>query len=282
TALTMRTSEVEVRFYQQAATALAARIPRCHFADVDVDTARFVLLLEDLSPARQGDQMAGCTVDEAAAALDELAMVHAPRWGDPGLRTLDWLDRRNETGLAFLEALYPGMFAGFAERYGDDLAEPVGRIGEAFFPHVGTYLRLEAPVRTIQHADFRVDNLLYGADDGTRIAVVDWQTVALGPGAADVAYFLGGSVEVDDRRANEKDLLRHYLDHLQALGADGYEFDELWEDYRRYAFAGLVMAVGAAMTVARTDRGDDMFLAMARRAAAHAEDLDALGLLVGA
>ena len=39
------------------------------------------------------------------------------------------------------------------------------------------------------------------------------------------------------------------------------------------------MAVGAAMMVARTDRGDDMFLAMARRHAAHVEDMDALSLL---
>lgn len=279
TALSMRTSEVEVRFYQQAAPRLPIRIPRCHHAEVDVDTARFVLMLEDVAPARQGDQVAGCTVDEAVVALDELAMLHAPRWGDPGLAGLDWLDRRNETGLGLLEAIYPALYAGFVERYEDDLAEPIASVGDAFFPQIGRYLRLEAPVRTFQHADYRVDNLLFGADAGTRVAVVDWQTVTLGPGAADVAYFLGGSIEVGDRRAHERALLHHYLDRLQAAGVAGYRFDQLWEDYRRYAFAGLVMAVGAAMMVERTSRGDDMFLAMARRAAAHAEDLESLELL---
>ena len=82
-----------------------------------------------------------------------------------------------------------------------------------------------------------------------------------------------------DRRAHERDLLHHYLGRLRAAGVDGYGFDQLWEEYRRYAFAGLVMAVGAAMMVERTARGDDMFLAMARRAAAHAEDLESLELL---
>ena len=35
------------------------------------------------------------------------------------------------------------------------------------------------------------------------------------------------------------------------------------------------MAVGASMLVERTERGDDMFMAMAHRHAAHAIDLDA-------
>ena len=41
------------------------------------------------------------------------------------------------------------------------------------------------------------------------------------------------------------------------------------------------MAVGASMLVVRTDRGDEMFLAMAHRHAAHALDLGADELLVG-
>ncbi len=44
-------------------------------------------------------------------------------------------------------------------------------------------------------------------------------------------------------------------------------------DYRRYAYAGYVMAVGASMLVERTARGDEMFLTMARRHAAQIEDL---------
>ncbi|MHB8438356.1 MAG: phosphotransferase, partial [Acidimicrobiales bacterium] len=278
TGVSMRTSEVEVRFYQQLAGVLPIRTPHCHHADVDPATARFVLLLEDVAPARQGDQVTGCTVDEAASALEEMAKLHAPRWGDPDLAGLEWLNRRNEEQLDLLESIYPLFFAGFVDRYGDGLAPPIADVGEEFFPHIGDYLRAVAPLRTVQHADFRVDNLLFGGADG-RVVVVDWQTVTLGPGAADLAYFLGGSLPVEIRRTHEADLVRHYLDQLVAGGVEGYGFDELWEDYRRYAYSGLVMAVGAAMMVERTGRGDAMFLAMAERAAAHAEDMESAKLL---
>ncbi len=52
-----------------------------------------------------------------------------------------------------------------------------------------------------------------------------------------------------------------------------------WDGYRRHAFGGIVMDVIAAMVVQRTERGDEMFTAMANRHAAHALDLDALDLL---
>src|ERR1019366_10567760 len=96
TALALRTSEVEVRFYQEVAGTVGVRTPRCYFADVDTASAAFALVLQDMAPARQGDQMAGCTVDEAALALDELARLHAPRWGDPALEHLAWLERRDD------------------------------------------------------------------------------------------------------------------------------------------------------------------------------------------
>ena len=53
----------------------------------------------------------------------------------------------------------------------------------------------------------------------------------------------------------------------------------MWEDYRRYAFGGLIMAVVASTLVRRTDRGDEMFITMADRHARQALDLDSLELL---
>src|SRR5579872_5585948 len=94
TGIAMRTSEVEVRFYQEVAATVGVRTPRCYHADVDPATAQFVLILEDMAPAEAGDQVAGCTVDQAALALVELAALHAPRWGDPRLDELEWLNRR--------------------------------------------------------------------------------------------------------------------------------------------------------------------------------------------
>jgi hypothetical protein len=279
TGISMRTAEVEVRFYQQIAPTLGASIARCYYADVDPATARFVLLLEDLDPREPGDQVAGCDVGQAAAALEEVAKIHAARWADPSLGALEWLNRRDETAAAALASVFPFLYQGFVERYGDRLAEPVVRVGDAFFPRMGDYFRERPEPRTVQHADYRVDNLLFGGPPDPTVAIVDWQTVTCGPGAADVSYFLGGSLPVEDRRRHEDDLLRHYHDVLCSSGVTGYAMEDLRLDYRRHAYAGLSMAVGAAMMVARTDRGDDMFLAMAHRHATHVEDLGSEALL---
>jgi aminoglycoside phosphotransferase (APT) family kinase protein len=172
------------------------------------------------------------------------------------------------------------LFAGFVERYGDALADPVLAVGERLMARIGAYLRPRPGPRTVQHADYRLDNLLFGTDEGgPPVAVVDWQTVTLGPAAADVSYFLGAGLVPEDRRAHEEELLREYHGRLGASGVEGYPWDQLHTDYRRYAYAGYIMAVGASMLVERTARGDEMFLAMARRHAAQIEDLGSEALL---
>jgi aminoglycoside phosphotransferase (APT) family kinase protein len=133
---------------------------------------------------------------------------------------------------------------------------------------------------TIVHGDYRLDNLLFGGRDGAvPVAVVDWQTVATGPAMSDVAYFIGAGLLPGDRRAHEEALVRDHLDRLRAAGVEGYGWDAGWEDYRRGTWSGLIMAVAASMLVERTERGDEMFLTMARRHARHALDLDAAALL---
>ena len=278
TALALRTSEVEVRFYQEVAPTVEVRTPRCYFADVDPATASFVLVLEDMAPAVQGDQMRGCSAEEAAAALAELARLHAPRWADPTLGELEWLGR--DSGGATVGELLPLLFDGFVARYGAELDDDVIAVGTYLFAHIGAYLAAGDGPRTVQHADYRLDNLLFGGDrHNPTVAVVDWQTVTLGPGASDVSYFLGAGLPTEARRAHEEALVREYHERLTAGGVDAYRWDDCFTDYRRHAYAGYIMAVGASMLVERTARGDEMFLTMARRHAAQVDDLDTAALL---
>ena len=106
------------------------------------------------------------------------------------------------------------------------------------------------------------------------MTVVDWQTVGRGPAASDVAYFLGASLRRADRREHERELLALYVDELGRRGVDGLDRDRFFDQYRRHSISGIVMAVVASMIVEVTERGDAMFLAMARRHAAHAIDVD--------
>jgi len=268
-----RTYEVEVGFYRDLAASLPVHAPRCYWAGYDPATTGYAVVLQDMSPARQGDQMAGCTIDEAALALDEAALLHGAKWGDPSLGSLTWLSSGLGTSPAaggFIQMLVPG----YLERYGDRLAPEVIDVIERYHEAISASSPYEGPT-TIVHNDFRNDNLLFG---GERVCVLDWQTVSSGPGLLDVSYFLGGSLLPDDRRKAEEDLVRAYHQRLTASGVE-LSWDDCWLQYRRHAFAGLTMAIIASSLVVRTDRGDDMFIAMGERAAFHAMEMDTEALL---
>ena len=281
TGVTLRTYEVEVSFYRDVARTVGMTIPACHAAEIDLATGEFVLVLEDLAPCVQGDQLAGCTVDQAALAMDELAKLHAPRWNDPALATVEWLNRNGtEQSQAFSEMFLPQLLPGFLERYADRLTAEEVRLAELLMQRIGRFIRDRPGPRAVQHGDYRLDNMLFGTPDGGHpLAVVDWQTVVWGPPAFDASYFLGAGLQVDDRRKAERDLLRRYHEGLRAGGVSDYPWDDVWLDYRRYAFGGFLMALGASMMVVQTERGDDMFMTMIRRHGTQIADLDAAELL---
>ena len=276
TGMAMRTYEVEVRYYQELAPHLPVRAPRCHHAEIDVETGDFVLLLEDLAPAVQGDQVAGCTIDQARLVLAEAARLHAPLWGSPALDDLDWAVRWSPESQDLMQAMLTMLWPNFVERYGADLDDDVVEMGGRFVARLRSYYEHRPEPHTVTHNDFRLDNLLFGtAEGGPPVAVVDWQTVGVGPALSDVSYFLGAGLSVEDRRAHEEELVRGYHEALVAAGVTGYDADRCWADYRAFAFAGFHMAVLASMIVERTDRGDAMFLAMAGRHGRLVLDLNA-------
>jgi hypothetical protein len=280
TGTTLRNYEREVRFYRDLRHTVDVRAPRCFHADWDPVGGGFVLVLEDLAPAVQGDQIAGCTVAQAHLALGELAALHAPRWGDAALDELEWLSRRTPGDAAQLQALYQMMWPGFVARYEARLAADELALGERLGALLVAWIERRDGPLTVTHGDYRLDNMMFGTDaGGYPLAVVDWQTPGQGPGAADLSYFLGAGLLVDERRRNERELVALYHAELTRRGVTGWSLASCWNDYRLYAFAGVVMAVVASMIVTQTERGDDMFMAMATRHLRHALDLDSVALL---
>lgn len=271
----IRTYEIEASFYARIAGGLDACVPACYFSAYEPENDHYVVLLQDLAPATPGDQLAGVTPDEAAAAIDEMAALHAAGWDDPALEALTWLNRHDADAVAFTAAMVAGLYDGFKERYASRLEPEVIGLIEDFLPSMGAYLAARDGSSTLMHGDFRADNLLFG---GPRAVVLDWQTCTYGPGPADLAYFLGSSLPVRVRRDHERALVQRYHSALTARGAE-LTWDDCWEAYRRYAFHGIVMAIGAAMLVERTDRGDEMFCTMTTRHAHHALDLGSAKLL---
>mgnify|MGYP006921747541 CR=1 FL=1 len=84
-AFTNGTYQNEWAFYHHLAHTLHIRTPQCHVARFDGSVPSFVLIMEDIAGARQGDQIEGLTLDQARLTIGQAVGLHAPRWGDPTL-----------------------------------------------------------------------------------------------------------------------------------------------------------------------------------------------------
>lgn len=271
TAIAQNTYLREVFFYRDIQRTVDIATPTVYFADVDPDTHDFVILMEDLAPGTQGDQIKGCSADEAALALEQLARLQGPRWGDAKLREYPLLNGITQN-TEQMQLLYKSLQGGFVERYGNRLGQDflpiVGRVGD----FLGRYNdRYQGGPLGLLHKDYRVDNMMFG---GPRpLTVVDWQSLQLGCPVLDVSYFLGTCLDSPVRRREERHLLRHYLDVLASYKVDLSE-DKCFALYRNYAPAGLVTSVFGSMMVVETTRGNDMFMAMATRSCQLCTDLE--------
>jgi len=189
---------------------------------------------------------------------------------------LGWLHRSAEAHSAMFTDIVRSLYPGFVERYADRLSPDVVTLSDRVVTSLEELNADRPRPWTVAHSDFRLDNLLFQpGSPHDPVVVVDWQTCGYGPGISDLSYFIGGSLQTDDRRSSEGDLVRDYHERMQAAGV-AIAWDDLWAQYRRYTVAGLIMAIAASMLVKRTERGDEMFLVMAERAGRHALDLDAL------
>jgi len=275
TAAALGLYEREVRFYADVAKTVTIRTPACHHAAYDPATGRFLLLLESLTPAAVADQFEGLSLERTQLALGELAGLHAPHWGTTSVGPAIPRATDDADGAGVAELL-PALFDEFLTRFGDAVSPPARDVVEWLRPRLPAYYAGNGGPTTVQHGDFRTENLLFDGHGGeVPMATVDWQMVALGAGALDVAYLLTTSLDVEDRRRHERDLLALYHDRLCSLGVAGYDANALFEDYAFHAFQGVVMLVCAAIIVERTARGDAMFLTMIERSATAVDDLDA-------
>jgi hypothetical protein len=274
TGVQLRNYYREVQFYRHLASRLSISIPRHYFDAIEGEGPEFVLLLEDMAPAEQGDQLHGCSVDVARAAVLELVGLQAPSWCDESLKAYDWLyaeqdDDEVNTGLLY-QQLVPAFLDRFGERLEADERAIIARVGES--PDCPLFKPSMMPF-CLEHVDYRLDNMLINESvSPLTVTVVDWQSLRLGPPMNDVAYFLGAGLLPEVRREAEESILRDYHAALSAAGVD-FSWDDCWIGYRKGAFSGFGVTVIASMIVQQTERGDEMFTVMARRHARHALDL---------
>jgi hypothetical protein len=272
----------EVGFYTVFRDRVAIRTPRCWYAEISDDNCSFVLLLDDLSPARPGVQADGCTVAQAADAVRNLAGLHAPLWNDHGLFDHgDFLSSMTGPRAEFLGTVTATAAEVFCDRYAEELGDDAATL-RAAAALTGRWGAIDTGVLTLVHGDYRLDNLMFPeADDG--VATVDWQTLTIAPPGRDLGYFLATSLHVDDRRAHQDALVGEYVAALHRLGVADVTVAQCDVEYRLGVLqAPMITMIGAAYATAeRSASADAMFLAMATRASAALRDLESFALVEG-
>jgi hypothetical protein len=268
----------EVGFYRQVTPRVQVRRPHCYLAALSDSGEEFTLLLEDLSPAEQGDQIAGCSVGQARAAIVNLAGLHAPLWCDPSLHDVDWLIPNGADFADISATFYRDATAKFLDRY--TLTDETAAVLAEFAECAQKWWERPARPFVLLHGDYRLDNLMFTeAASKPAVIAVDWQSCTLGNPLRDVAYMAVTGLSVAERRSAERDLVGDYWRALQDFGVTDYDADRCWQDYRHSVFHGPVVAIFGASASKPSERGDRMFTVMAERSAAAIRDLDALSLL---
>lgn len=264
----------EVMFYRELAHRARILTPTVYVAELAEDNG-FTLLFEDMAPATCGDQMRGCTLEEAKLALAEAAKLHAAFWNDEDLMQQDWLYIPEGAQGFYTTELMEESWEHLKRNYEGWLTPEVMDVCARYVRNHAWWNRPRDLPKTFSHNDFRPDNMLFGGASG-RVAVVDWQTSNFLGAGMDVAYFLGAIFDRETRRAHERDLLRLYHDDLVRYGVEDYSFEQLMRDYAHYSFAQIAVAVAATLIVNRTERGDRMLMHMITGAALQAIDNNAL------
>jgi aminoglycoside/choline kinase family phosphotransferase len=268
----------ETRFYGEVASRISARIPRCYLSCADETTNGFTLVLEDLAPAQAGDQIAGCSIDEARAAAINVAGLHAPTWNDPSVRDLEWLIPDLTAMPEFTAEFLAKATQQFLERYTVDssTASVLQRFSQAFVP----WATGRRQPFSLLHGDYRLDNLLFSrGETGDPVIAVDWQVMSVGLPLRDVTLLVAAGLPTEDRRAGEQAIVDAYHARLVELGVTGYDSETCWEEYRYALFHCPFITVLGAFVAQPTPRGDRMFTIMAERSATAITDLDAFSLL---
>lgn len=271
----------EVEFYSAVATEVAVPVPDCHHSEITPDGTDFVLLLADLAPAAQGDQIAGCSETEARLAVEALAGLHGPSWGQRRWCDLASIvmpkpgDEAAATGMGPISAMAADITL---DKLGDGISAQDRDTLSAAMNLVTPWLLAEPQRFALLHGDYRLDNLLFDPDR-TRVTVVDWQTLGVGLPARDLAYFVATSVRPDDRATMEHGLVERYHAALTGHGVRDYSVETCWREYRLGVLQAPFLTTLGFAFASSTERGDEMVRTMLHRGCRAIRELDALDLV---
>jgi Phosphotransferase enzyme family len=203
--------ERELLFRRDNESSLRGSIAACYGGTTDGE--RGMLVLEDVSPAKQGDVLIACSDEEADAVVRVLARVHAvswraaagefaaelPRWSTRRLQ--DWderLARARERFPTIVTSAVSARLRGFPSFAGEASAE------------------LAAGPASWIHTDAHLDNVLWRRNGAA--VFLDWSGAVIGPPAVDLARCLTEGIDAGVRRDRAVTFVSSYCEELTRAG----------------------------------------------------------------
>ncbi|WP_374527422.1 phosphotransferase [Novosphingobium sp.] len=246
--------------------------PRCYWHNAGADGRTLNLVLEDLTQrTRPGNQVAGCSREEARAVVAEFAWLHAAYWRDPRLDGADWLlNRRAQTGQAGETQL--AAAAEFRRRYAGRIADECLAVLDAFAPQVDAVTRALPEGQTLIHGELRVDNVLFeDLPEGPKAWLIDWQFADRGSPMFDTAYFLAGSLDPEDRRAVEHELIALHQAEIAKVDP-AYTLEQAQTEFKACLPIALYFSVGAVLAIPSSEPADRLLITLVERNVAALKD----------
>jgi Phosphotransferase enzyme family len=262
------TISAEARFYRDLAPRLTVRRPRVPYVAIDPDTNAAIIVMEDIvaSGGLFMNPHRTFPVGLAWDTVSQLARLHGSTWGLASLGDIEWLGghRSMVGGMYTTSSLQALLDDGRAYGFPAELRDAQNLV-DALEIHARN------PVTCVLHGDPHTGNVYL--DHAGRGCFFDFEVVQTGNWAQDLAYHLGSVLAISDRRAYERELVRHYLTERAAHGAPPVDFEESWELYRRS------FSYGYLLWVITRIRGRDEVLAHMPRLATALSDHDTYRLL---
>ena len=179
---TVELVERALAFRRANETSLARSIPALLGSSIDGPSGAGVLLLEDVTPAAQGDELHGCSPERARAVIQVIARLHAGTWNATGVPS-GWGRRPWEPGR------WDDRLTLAAARYPDDFTPPrLARLKRFDGEADDAVANLARGPSTWIHGDPHLDNVLWRPNGDA--VVLDWATSSIGPPAFDLAVLV--------------------------------------------------------------------------------------------
>ena len=272
--------QAEVNFYNLIWPELGVIAPEPLFARYNPRTLNSIIVLRDLRK-----EVDFCKIDTdlsfslAQSQMRLLATLHGRYYQSPELETRLSVFSNWETFFTITAedaGFTDACIRGFTEAKAVIPPRLFQREPEVWPATLACVALHKSMPRGMVHSDVHLKNW-YMTRDG-EMGINDWQNSSKGNWSRDLAYCISTGLNIEKRRAWERDLLKYYLEELSRRGGPRLPFDEAWVSYRQQLFAALAWWTGTlgqppdapAMQPVETS------LEFIRRMSCAIDDLDAL------